>query len=61
MTITHDALDLIVQPPPNMGHGDPWPCNPAGDIWWPSLETCSNLFIGLHCTGPPLVLTSDGH
>ena len=32
---------------------------PASDIWWPSLETCSNLFTW----GPPLppVLTSGGH
>ena len=58
--ITHDALNLTVQPPPNsdMRHGTPpqscpldmqppWP--PTTDIWWSSLETCSNLFIA-----PPL-------
>ena len=28
------------------------------DIWLPSLETCSNLFIGPHCTGLVPVLTS---
>ena len=22
---------------------------PTSDIWWPSLETCSNFFIGPHC------------
>ena len=44
--------------PPNMGHGDPlhlpqpWPQPPASDIWWPSLETSSSLFIGPHCTAP---------
>ena len=25
---------------------------PTSDIWWPSLETYSNLFIGPHCTAP---------
>ena len=49
-----------------------WPCShlctrdpalegpatsPARDIWWPSLETCSKLFI----LGPPLVPTSGGY
>ena len=29
----------------------------ASDIWWPRLETCSNLFTWRpHCTGPPLPL-----
>ena len=57
VTITHDALALTVQgpswpwTPPDMGHGTPGPA-PASDIWWPSLETCSNLFIGPHCTAP---------
>ena len=46
-------------PPPDLGPRGPSP-NPASDIWWPSLETCSNLFIGPHCTGPLLrVLTSS--
>ena len=62
MTITHDALDLTVQPPP-----PDWPSPdfrpgthralaqpsldirlgipPANDIWWSSLENCSDLFI----------------
>ena len=38
-------------------------CNPlhSSDIWWPKLDTCSNLFTwGHHCTGPQLVLTSGG-
>ena len=52
-----------------------WPCSPsrhkgpdltmapASDIWWPSLEICSNLFTGPHYTGPllPPVLTSGGY
>ena len=59
--ITHDALNLTVQPPPQPRHETwntppqscpldmqpPWP--PTTDIWWSSLETCSNLFIA-----PPL-------
>ena len=35
----HDALDLTIQAPTSLG-----PALPARDIWWPSLETCSNLF-----------------
>ena len=62
VTIIHDALELTVQAPlqtwgmrtlgshPEMGHGD---SHLASDIWWPSLETCSNLFIGPHCSGSP--------
>ena len=49
VTITHDALDLIVQPP-HIRHGDPLPRHQiwvplASHIWWSSLETCSHLFI----------------
>ena len=37
---------------PPSGHGTWGPPDPARtpvrDIWWPSLETCSNLFIGPH-------------
>ena len=49
--------------PPDMGHGSPLALLPLpSDIWWPSLKTCSNLFIGLHCTGPPpTILTAGGH
>ena len=38
------------------------PCDhyPSNDIWWPSLEACSSLFIKLHCTDP-LGVTSGGH
>ena len=55
VTIIHDAL--------GMGPEDPLaPGTRASGIWWPSLEACSNLFIGPHFIGPlPLVLTSDGH
>ena len=47
----HWTGTLSALPP---GHGtsldqDPWPHSPAKDIWWPSLETCSNLFT----SGPP--------
>ena len=45
MTITYDALDLTVQE------------HPDSDIWWYSLETCSNLFN----SGRPLELTSGGY
>ena len=31
----------------------PW-SPPTSDIWWPSLEICSNLFIGPQCTVLPL-------
>ena len=59
--ITHDALDLTYSPPPSkhetwgppppdMGQVDP----PGSDIWRPSLETCSNLFIGSRCTAPSI-------
>ena len=74
VAITHDTLDLTVQPPPSpqlwpeplFTHGTwvyPWsqPWHPASDIWWPSLETCSNLFHGPDCTGRLPVLTSGGH
>ena len=56
MTITHVALDLTVQalsaPPTHTwdltGQGLPQPYLPASDIWWPSLETCSNLFTSVN-------------
>ena len=36
---SHDAMNCTVQPM------DPLPKDtPASDIWWPSLQTCSNLF-----------------
>ena len=48
VTITHDALDLIVHgplAPPHLDRGPHWTgTNPASDILWPSLETCSNVF-----------------
>ena len=54
VTITHDVLDLTVQSPwPPPLDRDPL----ASDIWWPSLEACSNLFT----SGPLLVLTSGGY
>ena len=48
VTITHDALDLTVSPPlvprlPHIRPGTPHPPS-ATDIWWPTLETFSNLF-----------------
>ena len=46
---------------PSLPHGDPLSQSPASDIWWPSLETFSNVFIVPHCTDPPLVLTSGGY
>ena len=53
-------------PGPTPRDGSPWlgpsrlgtygtPCpdpTPSSDIWWPSLETSWNLFIGPHCTAP---------
>ena len=65
VTITHGALELIVQ-------GTPWPWpswtwdfwgplpqpQPTSDIWWSPLGTCSNLFT----SGPsPMGLTSGGN
>ena len=58
VTIKHDALDLTIQGPPwtrdltiqgpqpslNMGPHCTGASLPAYDIWWPQLETCSNLF-----------------
>ena len=65
VTIAHDALDLTVLPPPHPGPFQTWEMGtprlpsdmehenpPATDIWWPSLLTCSNLFIGPHCIAP---------
>ena len=45
MTITQNALDLIALVHPLLDIRDdppPGPGLPASDIWWPSLETCSN-------------------
>ena len=53
VTITHDVFDLTVQGPPSPTPSlQPWHLTvqgplflpPANGIWWPSLETCSNLF-----------------
>ena len=49
VTIAHDALDLTVQgipapPPPWISDLCTGPPSAASDIWWPTLETCSNLF-----------------
>ena len=44
VTITHGALDLVVQgtsPPPDMG---PYWTGTPSNIWWPSLDPFSNLF-----------------
>ena len=64
-------------PPPKISHHqiwDPLASPPTGDIWWPSLETCSNVFIwgrpqptstdiwlyGWHVGGThPIVMLSD--
>ena len=58
VTITHDALDLTVQGlTPSVEVTSP----SISDIWWPWLETCSNLFTwGSHCPGSTPVLTSCG-
>ena len=68
MTITHDALEFIVPPPIPPKHGTWVPPNPiwglgtypypTTDIWWSSLENCSNLFT-LGPT-PALILTHSG-
>ena len=53
VTITHDVFDLTVQGPPSPSPSlqprhltvqGPLILPPANGIWWPSLETCSNLF-----------------
>ena len=54
VTISYDAFGLTVQGTPpspaevpsDMGPQAPHlhPGSPASDIWWPPLETCSNLF-----------------
>ena len=48
VTITHNALNLTVRPSwhETLLYTAP---TPASDIWWPILETCSNLF----SCGPP--------
>ena len=52
MTITDDALDLIVQPIPDMGPHCTGTPPPASDICWSRLETGAPA---------PLVLTFDGY
>ena len=57
VAITDGTLDLTAQPsrPPPHQTSDmrpPWPWPPANDIWLPSLETCSTIFI----CGPPQLL-----
>ena len=37
VTITHDVLDVTIQPPPPVQGPGPTPS--ASDIWWPRLET----------------------
>ena len=51
----HEYPLALRQPPPryDMGHMDTLVLSPASDIWWPSLESCSNVFIGPHCKVPP--------
>ena len=48
VTITHDAMDVTVEATPLYRALVPSLYNvaasPAGDIWWPRLETYSNLF-----------------
>ena len=48
---TWDPPPPALAPAPDMRPGDPQPQSPS-DIWWPSLETSSNLFIRSYCTGP---------
>ena len=51
VTIIYDTLEPTVQhPPPAMTSQTSDLGPPARDIWWPSLETYSNLFI----CGPPI-------
>ena len=51
----HQTWDLTVQGPPGPKF---CPGPPTGNIWWPSLETCSKLFTS---GAPSLVLTSGGY
>ena len=48
---------IPVLPPQDMRPGNPshtpTPSSPTSDIWWPLLETCSNLYIRPHCTATP--------
>ena len=53
--VTHDTFGHGYHPPDTRYGNLPHPT--ASDIWWPSLETCSNLFIW---GPPPPVLTSSG-
>ena len=48
VTLSHDALDHTVHGTPYLPADMGLHCNgplyhPASDIWWPSLQTCSNL------------------
>ena len=67
MTITHDALDLTVHPPPSgppwfpSGHGTwgPFPLLvTSGDHHWSPIQNCS---LDLAVQFPLPVLTSGGH
>ena len=60
-TPPHPTADMGIQGLPGSGPGSPrkwdlrlprpWSWSPASDIWWPSLETCSNF---VHFRTPPL-------
>ena len=55
----HQTWDLHSPPPPTPDMG---PLPLATDIWWSSLEACSNLFTWGPSSLPPSVVTfSDGH
>ena len=45
----------VLSPPQELRHGTPWTWCPSSDIWWQSLETCSNLFTW----GPTLPTGTD--
>ena len=53
VTITHNVLNLTVQTLPRHESPPVLALHPASYILWPSLETCSNLFIRPHCTAAP--------
>ena len=45
VTISHDALDTLYKAPKHQTWEPPALAPPpVSDIWWPSLETCSNMF-----------------
>ena len=48
-------------PSPMMDLTSLYKAPPASDIWWPRLETCSNLFTWKHPPPPALLLTSGGY